>query len=447
MWREKSSLFEILVLFGARVCTVFVLACTARNDADVFIELGEGPNSTPFTDSVLELSASRELELDVDLYRQKIAQLANKVRAGAAETTGRIKASDFVHSLYGSGSYTWGIEHSSLTRLLDSQTGDCVAASMLARCVGEALGVDMQVIVVPFHMYVRVKTSSGKYDFDLSSGIGVLSELHEPYFFYEGQEGNGFLGQPLTDEQALGAYATGLASNLLGENRYERALELITIGRNQVPNSAYAQLLFGLINFRFWDIENAELGLSKALELEPGDASLLASICRFSLDRSELEAALELGRRVVEIEPNFPPHQILFSDVLVATGSLEEALAALELAMALNPEELHPVRKWALASMYPTQRDLEIDVIIRRGRIYTRTLGPITEEPEAQRKRARKLLLANLSAVLSSARDNRRNATDLGLAKGLERAEELGLQDDPELDSIVALIGSITSDW
>ncbi len=113
----------------------------------------------------------------------------------------------------------------------------------------------------------------------------------------------------------------------------ERALELD-------EGSAAAHAVLGRVRMSFdWDWSAAEASLGRALELEPHNAAVLLDASILALTIGDVDQALALNRRAIELDPLNPlAHQRLVRPAGLA-GLPDEATAALDRALALAPEQ------------------------------------------------------------------------------------------------------------
>ena len=112
----------------------------------------------------------------------------------------------------------------------------------------------------------------------------------------------------------------------------ERALEMD-------KGSAEAHAVLGTIQMTFdWDWAAAQASLDRALALEPNSAAVLLEATNLAMTIGEVDEALVLNRRAIELDPLNPyAHQSLARAAGVA-GFPDEARAAVEKALVLAPD-------------------------------------------------------------------------------------------------------------
>jgi TolB-like protein/Flp pilus assembly protein TadD len=105
------------------------------------------------------------------------------------------------------------------------------------------------------------------------------------------------------------------------------------------PNLAEAHAALGLIQHRYdWDWAGAEASLGRALELADGDSRNLARMAELQFALGNLDAAIELSRRGVELDPLSLNSYRQLGTALMWDQQLDEALAIFDHLLVLNPE-------------------------------------------------------------------------------------------------------------
>jgi tetratricopeptide (TPR) repeat protein len=105
------------------------------------------------------------------------------------------------------------------------------------------------------------------------------------------------------------------------------------------PNlaEAYASLIWIRMTYD-WDWSGADAAAKRALELEPGNATVVRRAAGLSATLGRFDEALRLSRRAAELDPlSVAAHSTLGLNAWYA-GRLDEAEAALRKALELNPE-------------------------------------------------------------------------------------------------------------
>ena len=155
---------------------------------------------------------------------------------------------------------------------------------------------------------------------------------------------------------------------------YRRAREAAERAIALDPTHAQGYLALGWIQMDYdWDWKGAEASLKKAAELEPGGVEVLRYRSSLDLILGRRDQALELDKKVVELDPLHARSYSHLGNRLYFAGQYEEAEAALEKALELNPqkEQDHLIRgQILLAQGRPklalTEMDLESGTVWRR---------------------------------------------------------------------------------
>jgi TolB-like protein/Flp pilus assembly protein TadD len=148
-------------------------------------------------------------------------------------------------------------------------------------------------------------------------------------------------------DQAAGGNVSVAEGYRMAREEVERALELD-------PNLAEAHAALGWIRRSYdWDWPGADAALKRALELEPGNATVVRRGAALAATLGRSEEAIRLDRRAVEIDPlNGRTYFGLGLDTWYA-GRPDEAEAAFREALELNPE--YPGAHTFLGAVYLTR--------------------------------------------------------------------------------------------
>jgi TolB-like protein/Tfp pilus assembly protein PilF len=132
--------------------------------------------------------------------------------------------------------------------------------------------------------------------------------------------------------QASRSYVPAAEGFRNARQEVEKALELD-------PKLAEAHAALGWIRRNYdWDWPGADAAYKRALELEPGNATVVRGAAALARTMGRLEEAIRLDRRAVELDPlSVAAHYNLALHALYA-GLLDEAKAAFRKTLELNPE-------------------------------------------------------------------------------------------------------------
>jgi TolB-like protein/Tfp pilus assembly protein PilF/predicted Ser/Thr protein kinase len=132
--------------------------------------------------------------------------------------------------------------------------------------------------------------------------------------------------------QAGGGYVPAAEGYGKAREDVEKALALD-------PNLAEAHAALGSIRMLYdWDWSGADAEYSRALEIEPGNATVVGGAASLAATLGRFDEALRLDRRAVELDPlSIQAHAVLSSHALYA-GLLDDAEAASRKVLELNPD-------------------------------------------------------------------------------------------------------------
>jgi TolB-like protein/Tfp pilus assembly protein PilF len=137
------------------------------------------------------------------------------------------------------------------------------------------------------------------------------------------------------------AWAHYLMGRILAQtNRQAQAIEELNRALTLNPNLASAHAIIGLAKLYEGHPEETESHVREALHTSPRDTDANVWVGLMALAKLHLgayEDALNLYRRSIELNPNYPNAHFLFAASLVELGRLDEAKNEVKAALALNP--------------------------------------------------------------------------------------------------------------
>lgn len=148
----------------------------------------------------------------------------------------------------------------------------------------------------------------------------------------------------------------------VGDYGYEVAAEAYERGREQAeaalalsPDLAEAHLMLGWVRMYYdWDWQGARASLSRALDLAPGDAFIIAANAALNYHLGQLEPAVKLAEMAVERDPLRTSGHYNLAYFRYAAGDFDGAERALARAEALVPD-------------YPRAGLLRVQIDLERG--------------------------------------------------------------------------------
>ncbi|MBE7462488.1 MAG: tetratricopeptide repeat protein [Planctomycetes bacterium] len=140
-----------------------------------------------------------------------------------------------------------------------------------------------------------------------------------------------------------------LASHLLKRGEFHEALPLLEAAQNDPRIRHYPDfyLGYGGALLQVGRMEDAETWLQRGLDLVPSDARLWINLGMVHEARQASEAAVKAYRQAMVIDPNWHETYLRVGAALAGQGKLEEALAYLEKAYRLRPDDPAAARAFA----------------------------------------------------------------------------------------------------
>lgn len=211
-------------------------------------------------------------------------------------------------SLYGENidSYTF------LSAVLSQRQGVCLGVSVLYLCLAERLGLELEVITPPGHIYVRAKIDGHERTIETTArGIDIPSEHYESVTAPRLKERN------LKETAAL--TLINEASSLWHKKDYKKALSRYELARRLMPRDSLVHELMGICSFLAGDVGLAHTYLRASL-----DCPLELTICRDSLAVDILQARCDRPG----VEAIFMPTDGSAQSLIAKTEALEKAVQA-----------------------------------------------------------------------------------------------------------------------
>ena len=132
-----------------------------------------------------------------------------------------------------------------------------------------------------------------------------------------------------------------LMGRVLGQtNRQAQAIEELNRALTLNPSFAFAHAAIGLAKLYHGHPEETESHVRQALDASPRDTDANVWVGLMALAKQRLgayEDALDLYRRSIELNRNWPTGRLTYAATLVELGRLDEARAEVKAALALNP--------------------------------------------------------------------------------------------------------------
>jgi tetratricopeptide (TPR) repeat protein len=135
--------------------------------------------------------------------------------------------------------------------------------------------------------------------------------------------------------------ALRLAAGEAERNReLERSLSYWLRARKLAPDEPGVLLGFGRVCFKMDLLEDADLALTKAASMKPGDIGYQYTLAAVKVGRRQYDEARRLLEPLVEAHPRDPHLQYAMGTVLYTQGQLHEAAAHLRESIRLEPDQL-----------------------------------------------------------------------------------------------------------
>jgi len=197
-----------------------------------------------------------------------------------------------------------------LSAVLSQRQGVCLGVSVLYLCLAERLGLDLEVVTPPGHIFVRAQIDGHERNIETTArGIDIPSEHYESVTAPHLKERN------LKETAAL--TLINEASSMWHKKDYKKALERYELARRLMPNDSLVHELMGICSFLAGDVSLAHTYLRASLE-----CPLELTICRDSLAVDILQARCDRS----SVEAVFMPTDGSAKSLIAKTEALEKAV-------------------------------------------------------------------------------------------------------------------------
>ena len=117
------------------------------------------------------------------------------------------------------------------------------------------------------------------------------------------------------------------------EENFRRALEIDPSRKKEIRSLAF----LGRMSWQWDRLQAAEKFLSRALELDPGNREALEYLARSYLSRKRYHEALDMYRKLAEVDPGNATTHNNIAGILYYLGQSEAAVRSFERALSLDP--------------------------------------------------------------------------------------------------------------
>jgi tetratricopeptide (TPR) repeat protein len=305
-------------------------------------------------------------------YEAMVDMMAIQILANLSSTaTDREKVSQISHFIFHEMGFRfpphalWAKDidlYTFLPSVLDSRQGVCLGVSILYLCIAQRLGVELEIITPPGHIYVRYR-AEGEEELNIET---TARGIHIPSDTYKGVETKQL--QQRTMKQVVGLAFMNQASVAWRWERYQEAIELYEIALQYIPEDS-ALKTFLAYNYLFVGEVSKGKSLLEQCVLEPclftiSDNTITQDYLLHKTDAESIKAVFMpvdetresimtkqntlLG--VVEQYPEFRAALLQLAGTYLQLGRYKEAIPILRAYYKIDPDD--PVVHYYLAVIY-----------------------------------------------------------------------------------------------
>jgi tetratricopeptide (TPR) repeat protein len=237
--------------------------------------------------------------------------------------------------------------------VLDRKKGYCLSLSILYLALGERLGLPLYGVVVPEHFFVRYDDGQVRFNIETTArGNSAPDEHYVKKFRVPAGEQNQIYMKNLTPKQTLSCFFNNLSNIYQELGDLDSATILLERAVDLTPGLAMVRTNLGNIYLQNGRIEEAMSQYRLALEIHPDEAKTRNNLGNAYLqawqqrqlstgeaERGWFDAAASEFKLAISLDPNCVDSYKNLARVYEKQGLSEQALAELDRAAALAPQD------------------------------------------------------------------------------------------------------------
>ncbi len=155
------------------------------------------------------------------------------------------------------------------------------------------------------------------------------------------------------------------AESVYNERNYDEAKTLFATYSEQNPDNAWGHYMFGLSSKRAGDVKQAEIALSRAIELDPKHVKSLLNLSRVLIDDMRPQEALDALDRALELDNESNDAYRLQGRAFHNLGWLDDATHAYREAILIDSTDAWSMNNLALVQLEQEQYDDALHALAR----------------------------------------------------------------------------------
>ena len=197
----------------------------------------------------------------------------------------------------------------------------CLDFSVLYLSVGKEFGIDMSIVSVPNHFFIKTKWGNWETTdpFDSSNPINNryfkwknnINKLHNDNFYIKGLNiskesiKNGVYMDELTDKELEGLFYVRLAYDFVNKKDYDSALENYNKSLRLYSNYPKIYLDRAVLYSYKKDYDSAIQDCSEAIKLDPNYVNAYYARASFFYNAGDYASSFEDCNKAIELDPSY----------------------------------------------------------------------------------------------------------------------------------------------
>src|SRR3990167_5897844 len=286
--------------------------------------------------TALNIAKESYPEIDTEQYLKKLDNIIKNIQTSLRDETEPeqiIKIINIVlfNELQFKYVQTGGLEHISLNKVLDTNTGNCVGLSILYLCIAEGLRLPIYGVSVPEHIFVRYD------DGDFRKNIET-----------------GYEGMATPDSYYVNMPGKRIPQICIKAGCYLKNLNLNEVIANIYLNRSLIQKNDGKLDAALKDVNHA-------IELHGNDAAAFCNRGVIYEKMKNIEQALSDYNKALELNPDYAPAYYNRGSAYASTENIDKALMDYSKALFLDPSAILSYYNRGIAFKMIGRTDLAIE--------------------------------------------------------------------------------------
>jgi len=249
-----------------------------------------------------------------------------------------------------------------LHTVLDKKRGYCLSLSVLYLGLAERLGLPLYGVVVPGHFFVRYDDGNVRFNIETTAKGGYTDDRHyiDKFNILETEEGGIYLTN-LNKLQTLGCFFNNLGNSYSNIEDIEQAQLALERAVQINPSLAEAHINLGNIYLQADLLEDALYQYKAAMRINPNDAKTHNGLGNAYSRKGWYGDAISQFERAIRLDPNLTDAYRNLASAYCNEQMFASAISSLKDAVALEPQDANCICQ--LGDVYCRQGSFDTAVL------------------------------------------------------------------------------------